>query len=723
VRSARTIWSASHVGAWFYTVVPGDKLTDMPHHGALMTTQPTDEPGGLDRRARLASELATWGIAFILVASAALPTTDSGSRVGLLVSAALLGVFALLWFHVIPERVFGPMRFMVGTGITQIICAILLVLTGDVASPYFPFFFLPTLATTFAMRLSGTLVTGLIATVMFLTIVLTDVVVGGASEGEVELGAIRLSALLAIVALTALISRTMQETRAALRQRTDELAEQNLELGVARSVGLALARARDRGEIMRAVLDVARQSLGVHRIFFFTGGEAMSNGETIAAHGVSETFEPDLSLRDSPRQRAVRTQRTVIVNDSAGDSGISERVRTRYGMAAAVFIPLIHRGELVGLLVLSSATPRQWTPSELRLGEAIAEASAPTLATLLALEEVREQRQLLAERTKVLEGMNQLVEALALGTDEKATAEVAARSVAHAFRLVAATTLLTDPSIALLEPVGVAGGATEHPVVKGPTSCPAIRSGRVFRVASGADAVICPYMPFREGSLGYLCAPLLAAGEPVGALFMEPAADSVLEDTFIVAAADRVALAIANRRVLETARRQATTDGLTGLHNRHFLTEQLRVLQSLAQRHNQSYSVVALDVDGLKQVNDTYGHDVGDLALRGFANVLRKTVRGSDIGVRTGGDEFLILIPRGTLDEARIVADRVREAMALQGQSEPNTAITLSAGAAAWRPGRTAEQVLEAADAMLYAAKRAGKDRTVAEAPVSAADT
>src|SRR5712664_546016 len=154
---------------------------------------------------------------------------------------------------------------------------------------------------------------------------------------------------------------------------------------------------------MRAVLDVARQSLGVDRIFFFTGDETMSIGHTVGADGVAEKFEPDPTLRDSPRQRAVRTRRTVILNDVAQEPGISERVRTKYGMAAAVFIPLIHRGELVGLLVLSSTTRREWTPGELRLAEAIAEASAPTLATLLALEEVREERARLSERTKVLE--------------------------------------------------------------------------------------------------------------------------------------------------------------------------------------------------------------------------------------------------------------------------------------------------------------------------------
>ncbi len=693
----------------------------MPHHDAQMAT-PSDETAGYERRIRIASELATWGIAFVLVASAALPTTDETSRLGLLFSAFLLALFALIWFHLLPAAVFGSRRFTIGTAITQLIGAALLVLTGGADSAYFVFFFLPTLATTFAMRLSATLVTATIALVSFVAVLAVDFVLMP-ERALLATGAVRLSALLALIAMSALLTKTMHDTRAALRQRTTELAAQNVELDISRSATLALARTRDVAEIARAVLDVSRPALGIDRVFFFTGGELMDHGYTVAAEGPPASIDADSPPRDSPRQRAIRSRRMVIVNDATVERGILDETRSTFGLGAALFLPLIHRGDLVGLLVLSAARAREWTASELRIGEVMAESAAPSLAAVLALEEVREQRERLAARTKVLEGMNQLVEALSLATDEASTAEVAARSVAQAFRLVAATALVTDPSIALLEPIGIAGGASAHPVVNGPMNCPAIRSGRIFHVTNVTDPVICPFMPFKEGSLGYTCAPLTAGGEPVGALFMEPAADSVLEDTFIVAAADRVALAIANRRVLETAQRQATTDGLTGLHNRHFLREQLRLLQSLATRHGQPYAVIAFDVDGLKQVNDTFGHESGDLALRGFANVLRKTARGSDVGVRTGGDEFLILITHGGLDDARVLAGRVRDALAAQGRAEPHTAITVSAGVSAWQAGRTAEQVLEAADGILYAAKRAAKDRIATEAPVTAAET
>ena len=673
--------------------------------------------GGYERRIRLASEVASWGIAGILVASAALPTTDAISRVGLLFSAALLALFALIWFHVLPDAVFGRLRFTIGTALTQVVGAALLVLTGGADSNYFVFFLFPTLATTFAMRISSTVTVGAVGLIAYLTILVSDGLVSRGSAALFELGAVRLSAFVALVAMTLIITRTMQETRAALRQRSTELAAQNEELEISRSTALAIARARDLGELLRAVHESARNALAIERVFFFAGPDAAESGYTIGADGTIAPFQPDLRQRDSPRQRSMRARKSVVVTDMRRESMVSPRLVSDYHVAAGLFVPLIHRGELIGQLVLSVDVPREWTSREIRLGEVLAESAAPAVASYLALEQVRRERETLAGRMKVLEGINQLVEALALATDEATTGQVAARSVGQAFRLMAATALFVDPSLALLEPMGTAGAARVHPVVNGPTNCPAIRSGRVFKVEGANDPLICPYMQLGEGAGGYVCVPLVAGGEPMGALFMEPTVGSVVEDTFVRAAADRIALSLANRRVLETAQFQATTDGLTGLHNRHFLQEQLRLLQSLATRHAQSYAVVALDVDGLKQVNDTFGHEMGDLALRGFANTLKRTIRTSDVGVRTGGDEFLVLVPHGGLDDARILAERLREAVELQGRSEPHTAITVSAGVAAWRQGRTAEQVLEAADAMLYAAKRAGKDRVMVEAP------
>ena len=668
-----------------------------------------------ERRIRIASEAASWGIGAALLGTAALPTTDQASRIGLVASSLLLFLFATLWFHVFPDNWLGKSRFAVGAAITQVIAAILLVLTGGIDSRYFPYYVLPILATVFGMRISGTLFTGTIAVVAYLATLVAEVFFGG-ERGQIDTGVIRLFALLSVIAMTALISRTIQETRFTLRQRTEELATQNAELSVARNTAVGLARVNELHELVRVIYESAKNALAVDRLYLFASKPDFTDGFTVGPDGPIEEFHADPALpEDAPRRRAVREKRTVAVNDSR-DEKTADREHRHF--AAGLFVPLVHRSEVIGLMAVSSHEKREWTAHEIRVAEVIADASAAAVASFLAFEEVRGQSERLEARMKVLESMDNLVDALALTTDEASLAQTAARSLQQGFHLPAATALFTDPSVAILEPVGTAGRATPHPVVNGPTSCPAIRSGRFFEVTSADDPVVCPYMPFRSH---YSCVPLVAGGDTVGALFLEPDKQSILDVTVLRAAADRVALSLATRRVLETAQRQATTDGLTGLHNRHFLAEQLRLMHSLAVRHGQPYSVVAVDVDGLKNVNDTFGHEQGDLALRGLANTMRKTLRSSDVAVRTGGDEFLVLMAQSGIDESRIAAERVRDAVELQGRADPKIAITVSAGVAAWRPGRSAEQVLEAADAMLYAAKRAGKDRVVSETGLVAA--
>ena len=689
----------------------------MTHHGGELVVGDPRSRASYERRIRIASEAASWGIGAALLGTAALPTTDQASRIGLVASSLLLFLFATLWFHVFPDNWLGKSRFAVGAAITQVIAAILLVLTGGIDSRYFPYYVLPILATVFGMRISGTLFTGTIAIVAYLATLVAEVFFVG-EPAQIDVGVIRLFALLSVIAMTALISRTIQETRFTLRQRTEELATQNAELSVARNTAVGLARVSDLHELVRVVYESAKNALAVDRLYLFASKPDFADGFTVGQDGAVEEFHADPTLpEDTPRRRAVREKRTVAVNDSSDEKAPDRGGHQHF--AAGLFVPLVHRSEVIGLMAVSSHDKREWTAHEIRVAEVVADASAAAVASFFAFEEVRGQSERLEARMKVLESMDNLVDALALTTDEASLAQTAARSLQQGFHLPAATVLFTDPSVAILEPVGTAGRATPHPVVNGPTSCPAIRSGRFFEVRSADDPVVCPYMPFRSH---YSCVPLVAGGDTVGALFLEPDKQSILDVTVLRAAADRVALSLATRRVLETAQRQATTDGLTGLHNRHFLAEQLRLMHSLAVRHGQPYSVVAIDVDGLKNVNDTFGHEQGDLALRGLANTMRKTLRASDVGVRTGGDEFLVLMAQSGLEESRIAAERVREAVELQGRADPKIAITVSAGVAAWRPGRSAEQVLEAADAMLYAAKRAGKDRVLAETGLVTAD-
>src|SRR5437870_11122964 len=218
-----------------------DRLAELAHHVRETAVGDPRARASYERRVRIASEVASWGIGAALLGTAALPTTDQPSRIGLVASSLLLFLFATLWFHVFPDSWLGKSRFAVGAAITQVIAAVLLVLTGGIDSRYFPYYVLPILATVFGMRISGTLFTGTIAIVAYLATLVAEVFLGG-ERAQVDIGVIRLFALLSVIAMTALISRPIQETRFTLRQRTEERATQNPQLTVARNTAVGLAR-------------------------------------------------------------------------------------------------------------------------------------------------------------------------------------------------------------------------------------------------------------------------------------------------------------------------------------------------------------------------------------------------------------------------------------------------------------------------------------------------
>jgi diguanylate cyclase (GGDEF)-like protein len=153
----------------------------------------------------------------------------------------------------------------------------------------------------------------------------------------------------------------------------------------------------------------------------------------------------------------------------------------------------------------------------------------------------------------------------------------------------------------------------------------------------------------------------------------------------------------------------AALDQLTGLYNRRSGEQRLAEEISRAVRHERPLTVLLLDLDGLKQTNDRLGHAAGDLVLRGFAQRLQKAIRGSDLAVRLGGDEFMVLLPECRADEVRHVVARV-EGLEIEYNSE-KISCRFSRGWTDYKAGETSEELLKRADEALYANKRASKQQ------------
>jgi diguanylate cyclase (GGDEF)-like protein len=158
----------------------------------------------------------------------------------------------------------------------------------------------------------------------------------------------------------------------------------------------------------------------------------------------------------------------------------------------------------------------------------------------------------------------------------------------------------------------------------------------------------------------------------------------------------------------------ASVDSLTGLHNRRVFVELAEQILANAQRYNKYFSVVIMDIDFFKKINDNYGHSVGDKTLRMIAELLKTKVRKSDVLARYGGEEFILLLPDTNVQEAYEVAESIRsvvETFVLSVDVEINISCTLSLGVAQYHNGTTSlSEVVRLADEALYRAKDNGRN-------------
>uniref|UniRef100_UPI002D0053E5 PleD family two-component system response regulator n=1 Tax=Bradyrhizobium sp. TaxID=376 RepID=UPI002D0053E5 len=165
----------------------------------------------------------------------------------------------------------------------------------------------------------------------------------------------------------------------------------------------------------------------------------------------------------------------------------------------------------------------------------------------------------------------------------------------------------------------------------------------------------------------------------------------------------------------------AITDALTGLHNRRYMESHLSTLGEQASSRAKPLSLMILDIDYFKSINDTYGHDAGDDVLREFAVRIRKSIRGIDLACRYGGEEFVIVMPETDIQVAGLIAERLRRSIAGEtfavNKGTKRIDVTISIGLATLdRKDEPVADVLKRADTALYRAKNDGRNRVVAAA-------
>jgi diguanylate cyclase len=172
---------------------------------------------------------------------------------------------------------------------------------------------------------------------------------------------------------------------------------------------------------------------------------------------------------------------------------------------------------------------------------------------------------------------------------------------------------------------------------------------------------------------------------------------------------------------LEAIRAESLTDPLTGLGNRKYFDRMIEMSVQHALAFNEPLSLLMFDIDHFKSFNDSYGHLTGDQVLRLVGMSLKQTIKGQDITARYGGEEFAVVLPNTALRQALTVADHIRRAVMAKELKKKSTGeilgrVTISVGVSMLKPGDDTDSLIERADACLYAAKRAGRNRVICEA-------
>lgn len=221
-----------------------------------------------------------------------------------------------------------------------------------------------------------------------------------------------------------------------------------------------------------------------------------------------------------------------------------------------------------------------------------------------------------------------------------------------------------------------------------------------------------------EETQSEMAVPLIFMGEKMGALSLESSRRHAFNDDDLQpleAVADIVAGAIKNAAYLERARQLAYLDGLTGIFNRRFF--EMRITEELerANRYGHSLAVIMVDIDHFKRLNDEFGHLLGDEVLRQVSAIFSSQLRKGDVVCRYGGEEFALLLPETSCENAVEAAEKLRRLIEQHNFPGVPLSVTASAGVASFpRFGATRDAIVSAADGALYSAKQNGRNRVVA---------
>jgi diguanylate cyclase (GGDEF)-like protein/PAS domain S-box-containing protein len=461
------------------------------------------------------------------------------------------------------------------------------------------------------------------------------------------------------------------------------------------------SKALGQGDITRAfkqITETAANVLEVERasVWRLVDGPAIECIDLYERSRKRHSAGVRIGAADVPRYfAALQRERAILANDARTDPRTSE-FRKAYleplGIRSMLDAPVFQRGKMVGVVCHEhTGKPRRWKLHEELLAASFADFVAVVLETAAWYEAegaLRVERDAL--ETKVAERTRDLQDS-----------EANLRALVDFSPVAMVLTRISDSKVLLGNRRAAAMFEVPEGEIEGrdpPTHWVDIADRNRY-----LEHVL------RHGRVDdYEAEMLTTSGKRFWASLSGQRLRYAGDEALLAAIVDVTAQKQARDDLLE----QATHDALTGVFNRRHVEGVLRTEVERAERHARPLAVAILDADHFKRVNDTHGHQAGDEVLRAISQRCRKTLRTNDVLGRYGGEEFVVVFPETTLDEAQAVAERLRAAVA-DGPIEVGhdaLGVTVSIGLAAREPGQAVDELLQRADAALYTAKQDGRN-------------
>lgn len=434
----------------------------------------------------------------------------------------------------------------------------------------------------------------------------------------------------------------------------------------------------------------------------------------------TQNIENNIRIRkDSPIVRWLLTEKRYLTRDDLTILPVFQGIwhdeqHDLKKSGIELFFPFISRNNLVGILALTAKRSGKYLPEDVSYMEGITSQVAMNLEKECLQEELRNSEQelsLINRLTAVMTSslnIDEVYDTFVAGLSGVVDVDIASVALVDRESVTYPAFYSREGGGLLFEDgMSLEGTATES-VVDNKSS--------IYEPDLARDAMFMESRKLLEqGIMAVVYLPLITKSVGIGSLTIaskrreayKPAQINLLERL-----AFQISTSIANAQLYSMAEQRARVDELTRLFNRRHFNESITLEMSRHSRYGSMLSLLFIDLDSFKAYNDSYGHSPGDKLLAHIGRILKNSLRGVDMAYRYGGDEFAIIMPHTSGDDAYVVAERVRKAVGNE-MRQKNTDVTISLGLASWpSDGLTPADLINAADKALYYAKRTGGNRT-----------